>query len=140
MIKKNSVKANYIYNLIYNLLGILLPLITTPYISRILGAENIGIFGYTSSIVMYFILFGTLGTNLYGQREIAYTQNNIKKQSKVFYEIVIIRIIAIIISLTCFSLCFCIKGEYAIYYQILMLYVIASAFDISWYLQGIFSL
>ena len=69
---KKSIAKNYIYNLIYQMLTILLPLITTPYLSRVLGAEAIGIYGYTISIVTYFILFGTLGVSMYGQREIAY--------------------------------------------------------------------
>ena len=41
---KNSVSKNYVYNLIYQILLIFLPLITTPYVSRVLGAENIGIY------------------------------------------------------------------------------------------------
>ena len=56
----------------------ILPLITTPYISRVLGAENIGIYSYTISIATYFVLFGSLGIALYGQREIAYNQKNKK--------------------------------------------------------------
>ena len=55
---KKSIAKNYIYNLIYQMLTILLPLITTPYLSRVLGSENIGIYGYTFSIVTYFVLFG----------------------------------------------------------------------------------
>ena len=57
--KKKSIAKNYVYNLIYQMLTIFLPLITTPYLSRVLGAEQIGIYGYTCSIVTYFILFGT---------------------------------------------------------------------------------
>ena len=69
--KKKSVAKNYIYNLTFQILKIILPIITTPYVSRILGAENIGIYGYTLSISAYFILFGSLGVAMYGQREIA---------------------------------------------------------------------
>lgn len=58
---KKSITKNYIYNLSYEILALILPLITTPYISRILGAENIGIYSYTTSITTYFILFGSLG-------------------------------------------------------------------------------
>ena len=55
---KKSIKKNYMYNLIYQILVIILPLITTPYLSRVLGAEGIGIYSYTLSITTYFILFG----------------------------------------------------------------------------------
>ena len=76
---KKSITKNYIYNLTYQILVLILPLITTPYISRVLGAENIGIYSYTLSISAYFILFGSLGVALYGQREIAYNQENKNK-------------------------------------------------------------
>ena len=72
---KKKITANYIYNLIYQILTIILPIITTPYLSRVLGSEGIGIYGYTISIVTYFTLIGALGISKYGQREIAYVQN-----------------------------------------------------------------
>jgi len=108
---KKSVTRNYVYNLIYQMLVLILPLVTTPYISRVLGAENIGIYSYTTSISAYFILFGSLGIALYGQREIAYRQNNKKDYSKAFWEIVILRCITIFISLIIFYLTFVIGKE-----------------------------
>ena len=77
--QKKGLAKNYIYNLMYQVLVLVFPLITTPYISRVLGAENIGIYGYTISISGYFILFGSLGIALYGQREIAYNQKSKEK-------------------------------------------------------------
>ena len=94
--KKKSIIKNYIYNLTYQLLTIILPVVTTPYLSRVFGAENIGIYSYTISIVTYFILFGSLGVAMYGQREIAYVQDNKQEMSKTFYEIVIMRFIDLI--------------------------------------------
>ena len=84
-----SIAKNYIYNLIYQITAIIVPLLTTPYVSRVLGAEAIGVYSYTLSITTYFILFGTLGIALYGQREIAYLQENKKERSKEFWEILI---------------------------------------------------
>lgn len=134
---KKSVAKNYIYNLIYQLLTIILPLITTPYLSRVLGAEPIGIYGYTLSIVTYFVLFGSLGIAMYGQREIAYVQNDKNKRSLVFWEIITVRTISLIVAMLFFYLVFCIKGEYAIYYRIFILYIVSNALDISWLLQGL---
>ena len=134
---KKSITKNYIYNLIYQILIILIPLITTPYLSRVLGVNNIGIYSYTLSIVTYFILFGSLGISLYGQREIAYYQDNKKKRSKTFWEIITMRFISLGLSLILFYISFCRKGEYLAYYKILILEIIANAFDISWFFQGI---
>ena len=80
-----SIRKNYVYNLLYQILVIIIPIITIPYVSRILGARNIGIYGYTLSISAYFILVGSLGVSLYGQREIAYLQGKKKKYSKKFF-------------------------------------------------------
>lgn len=134
---KKSIAKNYIYNLIYQMLTILLPLITTPYLSRVLGAENIGIYGYTISIVTYFILFGTLGVSMYGQREIAYRQQDKKGRSKTFIEIIILRTITLSISILLFYLVYGRSGEYALYYRILIVQLVANIFDISWLFQGI---
>lgn len=134
---KTSVTKNYIYNLFYQILVLLLPLITTPYISRVLGAENIGIYSYTISISAYFILFGSLGIALYGQRQIAYEQKDKKKYSLTFWEIVLLRIITMSISLIVFYFTFAIgNNDYNIYYKILMLEIIGNCLDISWFFQG----
>ena len=134
---RNSIKKNYIYNLIYQILVIILPIITTPYISRVLGAENIGIYSYTTSISAYFILFGSLGINLYAQREIAYHQDNKKKNSKTFFEIVILRDITMLISIIIFFIAFGTSGEYGFFYKILIIELIAQCFDISWFFSGL---
>ena len=118
--KKKSVAKNYIYNLMFQVLKVILPIITTPYVSRVLGAENIGIYGYTLSISAYFILFGSLGVAMYGQREIAYNQENKKEYSKIFGEIVIFRIITMSISMIIFGIIFVSHGQYDIYYRILL--------------------
>ena len=97
-----KVIKNYLYNTSYQLLLIVLPLITTPYVSRTIGAEGIGTYNYTNSITQYFILFGCIGLNLYGQREIAYYQNNIKKRNNTFFELIILRFFTIVISLVVF--------------------------------------
>ena len=133
---KKSITKNYIYNMVYQVLILVLPLVTTPYLSRVLGAEGIGIYSYTYAIVTYFILFGSLGVAMYGQREIAYAQENVEERKRVFIEIVLFRFVTIFISSIIYYFFF-IRGEaYQIYYQILLLELIAAAFDISWFFQG----
>lgn len=131
-----KVIKNYLYNLGYQILIILLPIITTPYISRALGAKAIGIYGYTNSITQYFILFGCIGLNLYGQREIAYYQNDINKRSKVFFELLLLRIITVSISIVLYYFTFCQNKTYGFIFSIQLIDVIASMFDISWLYQG----
>lgn len=134
---KKSIIKNYIYNLSYQILTLILPIVTTPYLARVLGATGVGIYGYTFSICTYFNLFGSLGVALYGQREIAYNQDNKTKRNKIFYEIILLRFITMAISILIFVFCFARKGDYSIYYRILVLELFATAFDISWFFQGL---
>lgn len=133
---KKSIAKNYIYNLAYQILLIIMPIITTPYLARTLGASGTGIYSYTISIVTYFILFGSLGIAMYGQREIAFVQDDVKKRSKIFFELVILRISTMIISMLFFFIIYCRNGEYAVYYKILLIEMIANCCDISWFFQG----
>lgn len=133
---KKSITKNYIYNMVYQALTLVLPLITTPYLSRVLGAEGIGIYGYTFSVVTYFVLFGSLGVALYGQREIAYAGEDKEKRKKIFLEVNIFRWITISIATVIYFYVFMRNNTYQAYYRILLFELFAAAFDISWFFQG----
>lgn len=136
--KKKSIVKNYLYNVSYQILVMILPIITTPYVSRVLGAENIGIYSYTLSITTFFILFGSLGIALYGQREIAYLQKDKRKYSITFWEIFILRCITMAISIIIFYFTFAIgNNDYNLYYKILIIELIGNMIDISWFFQGL---
>ncbi len=128
---------NYIYNTAYQLLVLIAPLITTPYVSRVLGATGIGIYSYAQSIATYFVLVGAVGTTLYGQREIAYAQNDRERRSEVFWEITIFRFIAVALCTIVYVSIFGFGKEYSYVYRIFTVEVIATAFDISWFFMGI---
>ena len=134
--KEKSIVKNYLYNLTYQILIIILPLVTASYLARVLGATGNGIYIYTYTIVNYFVLFGSLGISMYGQREIAYNQNDKTKRKKVFIELVTFRFVTIAIASIIYYFIFMRKGEYNHYYRILFFELIAAAFDISWFFQG----
>ena len=134
---KKRIAKNYIYNMLYEILVMIIPLITTPYLSRVLGAENIGIYSFTISITTYFILFGSLGVAMYGKREIAYVQDYKEKRSNIFYEILFMRFITLGLSIFIFYITFCIHVQYLMYYKILLLELFANCIDISWFFQGL---
>ena len=133
-----SVKKNYLYNLTYQFLTLLLPLITTPYVSRVLGAQTLGIYSYTLSVSAFFILFGSLGIAMYGQREIAFVRDNREKRSSTFWEIVILRAITMLAAIVIFYIAFVTgNNDYRMYYRILLLELIGNVLDISWFFQGL---
>ena len=89
----NDLKKNFFYNVAYQVLILILPLITTPYISRVLGADGIGIYSYTYSIAYTFALVMLLGINNYGNRTIAQYRENKEQVSKKFWGIYCIQFI-----------------------------------------------
>ena len=134
--KNGKLIKNYIYNTLYQILVLIAPLITTPYVSRVLGVANIGIYQYSQSIANYFVLVGAVGTTLYGQREIAYLQDKPKDRSVAFWEIEIFRLASTFLCTVIYYFVFCTHGSYPEVYAILTLEVVATAFDISWLFMG----
>ena len=131
-----KVVKNYIYNTLYQILILIAPLITTPYVSRVLGVTNIGIYNYAQSIATYFVLAGVVGTSLYGQREIAYLQTKPIERTKTFWEIVLFRFITVLLCTIVYFVSFCLQGKYSPVFTILTIEVVAAAFDISWLFMG----
>lgn len=79
-----SIKRNFFYSASYQVLNILVPLVTTPILARTIGAEGNGIFSYTQSIANYFVLFAQLGITNYGVREIARCEDDRDLRSRKF--------------------------------------------------------
>jgi len=68
---QRSLKVNWFYNTLLNVLKILFPLITVPYISRVLAPEGVGLFNFANTYVSYFAMLAALGIPTYGIREVA---------------------------------------------------------------------
>lgn len=139
MSNSKSITKNYLYNLIYQILIIIIPIITTPYVSRVLGADGVGKYSFSNSIVYYFVLFASLGFIYYAQREIAKYQDNKKKQSEIFWEIIIVRSVSVLTALIvyfAFIVLGVFKEEYTLLMIILSINILAVAFDISFLFAG----
>lgn len=98
-IASKSLKVNYIYNMLLNVLNLVFPLITFPYVSRILGSTGVGKVAFAASVVQYFTILGSLGLPLYGIREIAKARDSLEERSKIFTELFTIGLIANAISM-----------------------------------------
>ena len=132
-----KVVKNYLYNAFYQIFVLLVPLATTPYLSRVLGPEGVGVNSYTNSIIQYFILAGSIGISIYGNRQIAFVRDNKKEMTKTFYEIFILRIITIAIAYGAFLIFLLMVSEYKAYYIAQSISIIAAAFDISWFFMAL---
>ena len=130
---------NYLYNLAFQMLSIILPIVTTPYISRVLQVDGIGRYSVSYAIVNYFVLFGMLGFANYGNRQIAYVRNNEREKAQTFWEINNTRFVTMGVSIFIYA----VYVLEAVNPQLKMLYAVqgftlaASWVDISWYYTGI---
>lgn len=132
---KKSIKKNYIYNLSYQLLLVVAPLITTPYLSRVLGADGIGTISFADSVVSYFVLFATMGVATYGQREISYVQDSIENRSLVFWNTKILNIIIAIMVLIIYVM-FVFFNHFSILYILMTINIVSVMADVTWFFQG----
>ena len=135
--KTQSIKINYILNTAYQILTLITPLITAPYISRVLGAEGVGIYSYTTSVVAFFTMFAVLGTTTYGQRAVAQCRDDRKKLSKCFWEIEVLSIFSTLFCTLAWIGFIIVNPDNKIYFLILTIDLVAVAFDIIWFYSGL---
>ena len=138
--KQKSLIKNAMYNFLYTGLNLLFPLIISPYISRTLGASNLGEVNFATSIISWFLLFATFGTATYGVREVARQRDNKEKLNKLFSEIVVINgVLSLIVTVIYFILVVNIDqfSQELLLYLIMSLSIILNMFAIDWFYQGI---
>ncbi|USG03727.1 hypothetical protein A4W87_02105 [Latilactobacillus sakei] len=127
---------NYLYNVFYQVFVLLVPLITMPYIARVLGPTGVGINSFTNSNTQYFILIGSIGVSLYGNRQIAYYRDDKAKTSQIFWEVFLMRMITIFVALAAFFIFLGFEKSYHEAYLMQAILIVAAAFDISWFFMG----
>lgn len=134
----SNVAVNFLYNTAYQLLRIILPLITVPYVSRILGAENLGIYNYTYSIALYFAMLAYLGFENYGNRLIAENRDCEKNLNRAFsgayYFQMISGSIAILVYVV-YMLFFC--SDNSLIGWIQLLFISSEILNVSWLYFGL---
>ena len=135
---KRTIKRGFILNILHQLLLIIVPIILTPYISRVLKPDGVGINSFTTSLISYFTIFAALGFTFYAQREISRSQGDIAKQSKTFWEILICRSASVGIAIV-LNVILCLTHVYGVYemYMILQtINIVVILIDITFFFQG----
>ena len=128
-----KVIKNYLYNLSYQILIIILPIITVPYVTRIFTSEDLGNYGFYNSIVSYFSLFAMLGIGIYGTKQIATARD----VSSTFWNIYVIQVAASILSLLVYIIViYSIPQMSGIIPLILGITLFSKMIDISWLFAG----
>lgn len=128
-----SIRKNFIFRALYEVLVLITPFITIPYIARVLGSDGEGIRSYTGSVMAFFTMFAALGTPQYGLREIARHRDNPEEASKLFWEIEILTVFTSFVCLIGWlGVCLFWK-EYRIYFLAMTPSLLGTMFDISWF-------
>lgn len=134
----HSLRSNFIYNFLNRIILILIPLITTPYVTRVLGSDELGLFSYANTIASYFVMLATMGLAMHGSRVIANVADDITELKTEYSTLRIIQIvnatvffIGYIVYLLIFN-----SGDTKIA-TIQLLYVLSAVFDVTWFFSGI---
>lgn len=134
----NKVQKNFLYNVAYQILLVVLPLVTAPYIARVLGPEAVGIYSYTNSVAYYFLLAATLGIAVHGNRSVAKVRDDKNTLNQTFSGIFALQAITFAVGLAAYAV-------YAIWFAednktivlLQMIYVLSGLLDISWLFFGL---
>lgn len=111
------------------------PLVTTPYLSRVLGADGVGTVSFAESIVSYFTLVATLGVTTFGKREISYVQDDKESRTQIFWETKALSVITSLMALIAYVPFSFYQNDRVLYF-ILALNLLAVAVDVTWFFQG----
>lgn len=133
------IKHNFIYNALLSLSQVVFPLITFPYVSRILGPNGIGQVGFVDSFTQYFILFSTLGIPLYGVRELSKVRNDNDKSSKLFTELISIHLFCTLIFLIIYAFAAFFLNDKGINTNLFFIgagILLSNVFIVEWYYQS----
>lgn len=135
--KQKSLKLNYILNLIKTVLGIIFPLISYPYVSRVLSVDGLGKINFSSSYANYFILLAAFGVSTFAVREGAKYRDDFEKLGKFATEMLLINIGTALISLLVMGVTLFLPALH-IYREIIVVFslsIIFNTFGMEWYFQ-----
>ena len=136
MSEQPSLKKNIAISTVYQVLLIILPIITAPYVARVLGPDQSGIYDYTNSIQTYFAMFAALGTASYGAREIARVRDDAALRSKLFWEIELMTVMTSAVCIIVWFIFIAFTPQYKVIYLVLTMGLFSNMFDISWFFAG----
>ncbi len=134
---KTSAKSNFIYNALYQLSSIIIPLVTLPYLTRILHAKGMGEYSFAYSVAYYFYLFIRLGLHNYGTRTIAFNKDDKQLLSKSFCEIYSFQIVMCLFMMVLYFFYCLLWAPNKTLATIFVLLVLAGGIDVTWALYGL---
>lgn len=138
LLRPDSAKKNFVFQIFYQVVILVLPLIVSPYLTRTMGSTSLGIYTYTYSIAYYFVAFAMLGINRHGQRIIAQRRGDMVSLRKTFWSLYCIHFIASLLALAAYLIyVFAICASDVKIALVQIIYVFSAALDITWLFYGL---
>jgi O-antigen/teichoic acid export membrane protein len=135
-----KIKTNFIYSTILTASNFIFPFLTFPYISRVLGVSNVGVYNWVGGIVQYFILFSMMGIGIVGIREVAKNRNNKEELSKTFSSLLMLTVFTTVLSLLVLCILMAVIPkfvEYKAMFYIGAANIFINLFLVEWFFKGI---
>lgn len=132
----SNLKNNLKYQTAYQILITVTPLITAPYLSRVLGAENQGLYSYRLSLANYFVLVAMLGVTTYGTKTIAENCRERRHRDKLFGNLAFVQCsfgLMVLLAYTLFVIFVCKCNKVS---SIMIFSVLACLVDFNWFFYG----
>ena len=136
LLQPDSAKKNFTFQTAYQFIILVVPLIVSPYLTRILGGTSLGVYSYTYSIAYYFVVFAMLGINKHGQRIISQRRSDIAQLRKTFWSLFSLHFAVSCVSILAYVfyvIVICRSDKEVAFAQ--TLYVASAAFDLTWLLR-----
>ncbi len=129
-----SIRKNYLLSLAYEILAFAVPLITAPYLSRVLGPSGMGAYSYTYNIAYYFGMFSAMGMLRYGTRSIAAARSSQGTIDKLFWELFAAQFLTASVVIAAYIIYMLSVGD--VLAKVWLLYIVSTAMDITWLFRG----
>ncbi len=131
-----KIVKNYVYNVAYQILVLIVPIVTAPYLARVLGADNLGIYSYVNSSGNIITTIALLGIYSYGNRQIAYVREDKAKVNQTFWELELTHVFLGIIGTIIYFVYAVCNGDYSSYFFIYYPFILAQFIDCTWIYVG----
>lgn len=136
--EKVSLRRNYVFNLSNKIISLVIPLLVTPYITRIFSSDDLGVYTYTNTIASYFVTFTLMGIGMYGSKQISLSKHDSSFLEREYSSLLTVQSLNSLLALVIYGVYLLLfPSSHQAIYWIQMLYVISAGFDVSWYLSGV---
>lgn len=140
MSDNNSIKKNAIMNILYSMLNVVFPLITFPYVSRMLSTSGMGVYSFFSSFASYMIIVAAVGISTYGIRCVAVKRKDRDELSKVVCELLMLNLIVTVALIAGLGLLYFVVPQFysnTVVFALYMIYILSAPFALEWFFAGV---